>query len=64
MNILHVNFSDSEGGAAQAVLRIHKLLIKKKINSKMLVCEKKDKNDHIIFPTSRFEIAKINLKKK
>ncbi len=64
MNILHVNFSDSEGGAAQAVLRIHKLLLKKKINSKMLVCEKKDKNDHIIFPSSRFEIAKINLKKK
>ena len=40
MKILHVNFSDSYGGAAIAVMRIHKLLLKNKIDSNLLVSEK------------------------
>ena len=41
MDILHINFSDNRGGAAQAVLRFHKLLLRNKIKSSMLVNEKK-----------------------
>ena len=41
MKILHVNFSDSEGGAAQAVLRFHLLLNNEEINTHLLVNEKK-----------------------
>jgi len=39
MKILHVNFSDSYGGAAIAVMRIHKLLLKNKIDSNLLVSD-------------------------
>ena len=46
MKILHVNYSDSDGGAAIAVKRLHDILCEKKINSNLLVSEKKtnDKN--------------------
>jgi len=40
MKILHVNFSDNYGGAAIAVMRIHKLLLKNKIDSSLLVSDK------------------------
>ena len=39
MKILHVNFSDSYGGAAIAVMRIHKLLLKNEIDSNLLVSD-------------------------
>tara|TARA_B100000780_G_scaffold41478_1_gene25763 strand:+ start:100 stop:636 length:537 start_codon:yes stop_codon:yes gene_type:complete len=40
MKILHVNFSDNYGGAAIAVMRIHKLLLRNKIDSSLLVSDK------------------------
>ena len=63
MKILHVNFSDIGGGAAQAVLRFHKLLINKKVESTMLVCEKKTNYNSIIGPQKTWEVFKINAKK-
>ena len=39
MKILHVNFSDTDGGAAIAVKRLHESLIKNGIDSTLLVCE-------------------------
>ena len=62
MDILHINFSDDRGGAAQAVLRFHKLLLRNKIQSSMLVNEKKTNHDYIIGPNKTWEIFKINLK--
>ena len=41
MKILHVNYSDGDGGAAIAVKRLHNILIQKKIDSYLLVSEKK-----------------------
>ena len=63
MDILHINFSDDRGGAAQAVLRFHKLLLRNKIKSSMLVNEKKTNHDYIIGPNKTWEIFKIDLKK-
>lgn len=42
MKIVHVNFSDTKGGAAIAVKRIHGLLLKNNINSQIVVSEKND----------------------
>ena len=33
MKVLHINYSDSKGGASRAVLRIHESLLKKKVKS-------------------------------
>jgi len=40
MKILHVNFSDNKGGASVSVMRLHKLLLEKKIDSNLLVADK------------------------
>ena len=40
MKILHVNFSDNIGGAAISVIRLHKFLLNKGIDSHLLVSEK------------------------
>lgn len=37
MNVIHVNFSDSEGGAARAVYRIHRALLDNGVNSQLWV---------------------------
>ena len=42
MKILHVNFSDTDGGAAIAVKRLHESLIENGIDSTLLVCESFD----------------------
>ena len=44
MKILHVNYSDAGGGAAIAVKRLHDILNLKKIDSCLLVSEKKYNN--------------------
>ena len=41
MRIVHVNFSDSEGGAAIAVKRTHELLLREGIDSNLVVIENK-----------------------
>ena len=40
MKILHIGYSDSKGGAAVAMMRIHNSLLKQKIDSHVLVSEK------------------------
>ena len=40
MKILHINFSDTAGGAAKAVLRIHQILLRLGIDTSILVNEK------------------------
>ena len=60
MKILHLNTHDTHGGAARAAYRLHRALLNKNIDSKMLV-QKKASDDHtVIAPTSKFEKG-INL---
>lgn len=40
MKIIHINHSDLDGGAARAAYRIHHMLLKERINSKMWVNKK------------------------
>ena len=47
MKVLHVNYSDSIGGAAIAVNRLHNKLLIKNINSQMLVIDKNINDLHI-----------------
>ena len=63
MNILHINYSDSEGGAANAVKNIHKSLLKNNINSKLLVSEKNEECKFTIGPNSTVKIITNKLKK-
>jgi glycosyltransferase involved in cell wall biosynthesis len=55
MKILHVNYSEINGGAAIGVNRLHKALKKKDINSEMLVIEKSTNDPNIHGPNSSFE---------
>ena len=56
MKILHVNYSDAEGGAAIAVKRLHNILNQKQIDSKLLVSEKKNQ-DKIEDDEAKEEVA-------
>ena len=58
MKVLHLNYSDSSGGAAIAVKRIHNLLIKKNLNSKILVNEKILNDDNILYHNSTFQLIR------
>ena len=40
MKILHVNTSDTQGGAARAAYRLHRALLAENIDSKLLVQKK------------------------
>ena len=48
MKVLHVNYSDSNGGASIAVKRLHDILNQNNINSYLLVSEKKILDEKII----------------
>ena len=48
MKILHVNYSDFKGGAAISVKRLNDILLKEKIDSYMLVSERKFNDKHIL----------------
>lgn len=48
MKILHLNTYDMDGGAAIAVLRLHKALLNEKANSWMLVKNKSSYNQNVI----------------
>ena len=63
MKILHVNFSDSDGGAAIAVKRLHNLLIENDVDSTLLVSESLDNDTNIISIKKTSETLK-NLFKK
>lgn len=58
MKILHINFSDTSGGAAIAVGRIHNLLLKNNHESKILVCEKISNDDSIIYHKSTLKLIR------
>lgn len=60
MKILHINYSESIGGAATAANRLHKALLKNGVDSKMLVCEKKSNDNTVIGPDTKLEKS-INL---
>lgn len=62
MKILHISFSDSQGGAAIASYRIHSSLLKKNINSEMLVVKKntKDPSVHSLSRNQAFLVRLLN----
>ena len=47
MKILHLNYSDTDGGAAIAVKRLHDILNQNNIDSYLLVSEKKYNHEKI-----------------
>ena len=61
LNILHVNYYDSKGGASIAVERIHESLKLLGINSKILVAEKLSNNSDVFGPSSTIEEIKWKL---
>ena len=63
MRILHVGYSDSKGGAAIAMMRLHQSLVEKNIDSKILVVEKNSNDSNVIGPTKSLEIILNDLKK-
>ena len=62
MKILHISFSDISGGAARASNRIHKALLIKGLNSKMLVSKKQSVDQTILEPLSKIEKMLIRLR--
>ena len=54
MKILHINQSEIDGGAAIAVSRLHSALLKKKINSWLLVEDAVNLNKNIIISKKNF----------
>ena len=63
MKVLHLNYSDQIGGAATSVMRLHKALIKEKIDSNILVKEKTTQQTKVLNEKSTF-ILIIDLIKK
>ena len=55
MKILHVNYSDSVGGAAIGANRLHQALLKNSINSEMLVIERSSNEQNIFGPEKSLE---------
>ena len=62
MKIIHLNYSDINGGAARATHRIHHSLLKKNVNSIMWVNKKISKEGNINEPVSKMEKALNSLK--
>jgi glycosyltransferase involved in cell wall biosynthesis len=60
MKVLHLNFSDTEGGAARGAYWQHKALLKAGVQSNMLVANKKSDDFMVIGPQTRIEKG-INL---
>ena len=58
MKILHVNFSDNEGGAAIAVKRLHDSLLKKGYDSNLLVHSKNTLGKKIYNSESNYILIK------
>ena len=63
MRILHVGYSDTRGGAAISMMRLHNSLIEKNIDSTVLVAEKISNDPSVIGPTKSFEILINEVKK-
>ena len=54
MKIIHLNYSDTSGGAARATYRIHRSLIKKGITSEMWVNKKSSEDWTVKEPKANF----------
>jgi glycosyltransferase involved in cell wall biosynthesis len=55
MKILHVSYTDFEGGAARAAFRLNSALNQNSINSKLMVRIKKTQSSTVIGPHSKFQ---------
>lgn len=64
MKILHLNYYDINGGAAIAMHRLHTLLKKNNMNSKILVFSKKITSDDIIQVSNKINIFSNYIKRK
>ena len=62
MKILHVGYSDTRGGGTIAMMRLHNALIKKNVDSKVLVAEKLTNDPNVIGPTKSIELIKNEIK--
>ena len=62
MKIFHLSNSDANGGAARAANRIHSALVKKGINSLMLVNKKNLNDENIIEPQDFIEKILVKLR--
>jgi len=58
MKITHFNTFELEGGASRALLRLHKALIQKKIQSKIIVSQKKTDNAYVSSLLPNYYISK------
>ena len=54
MKILHIGYSDSIGGAAIGMMRIHKSLLNKGVDSNVLVFEKLSKIEKVFTINNSF----------
>ena len=63
VKVLHVNFSDTVGGAAIAVSRIHASLLKEQIDSYLFVNEKQSNLRSVIGPSNTFKLIEVELRK-
>ena len=62
MKILHVGYSDSKGGAAIAMMRLHKSLVDINVDSKVLVAQKITNDPDVIGPNKSLEIIVNDIK--
>ena len=62
MKILHLGYSDTKGGAAIAMMRLHNSLIKENIDSKVLVAEKLSSDPNVIGPSKSLEVILNDVK--
>ena len=62
LKVLHVNYSDIIGGASIGVNRFHQALLKRGIDSKLLVCDKSTNDPNVIGPSSSLELISNQLK--
>ena len=63
MKVLHLNYADQIGGAAVSVMRLHKSLMEKNINSNLLIIEKTTNEKNLLCETSTFSKIKDLIKK-
>jgi len=64
MKILHVNYYDTQGGAAKAACRLHQALLDAKHESIMLVAEKKSNDDYVVEAFSPGKLRCLHIKQR
>ena len=68
MKILHLNYYQTQGGAAIAMQRIHNSLMSQGIDTNILVSSKDSNNPRVIGPESTFEeiinLLKVSFQRK